>query len=447
MGLGRFGGGIGVARFLAGEGAHVLVTDQETPENLAASVEKIADLVAAGRVTLRLGEHRAEDFSSAELVVASPAVKPNSPFLAAARAAGVPITSEIRLLAQRLPNRGNIIALTGSAGKSTTTALVGHALAQLLAAEGKGRKVHVGGNIGGTLLPALPAIGQEDLVVLELSSFMLEGLCEDGFAPGVAVVTNLAPNHLDWHPTLADYAAAKKNVFRFQKPGDKLFLGPGLEGWGKEAPAGVRTQSIVCDDAWWQEACAALPAETAFRLPGAHNRQNARVAVAVCEAAGFSARQAFAASCSFAGLPHRLQFVAEKNGVAWYNDSKSTTPEATMLAVDAFPAGVVHVVVGGKDKGSDLAVMAAHLAASARAVYTVGAMGDVTADKVEAAAGALAQGAFVVRCGSVAGAVRVAAAQARRGEVVVLSPAFASWDQFPNYEVRGEAFCQAVQAL
>ncbi len=440
MGLGRFGGGIGVTRFLAGQGAKVLVTDQETPENLAASVAKIADLADAGQVELRLGEHRLADFEAADLVVASPAVKPDSAFLAAAHKAGVPVTSEIRLLASRLPNCRRIIAITGSAGKSTTTALVGHALEKLCA--GSPAHVWVGGNIGGSLLERVADVTAQDWVVLELSSFMLEGLREDRFAPGIAVVTNFAPNHLDWHPTLADYGAAKKAIFQAQQPGDTLFLGPGLDDWIAQVPAGVKIGRPVHDAAVWAAWEAALPAGTTFRLPGLHNRQNARVAVAVGEAAGFAPQAFFAACCGFGGLPHRLQFVAEKRGVAWYNDSKSTTPEATCLAVDAFPAGSVHVVVGGKDKGSDLAAMAAHLAHKARTVYTVGAMGDQVAQQVGARGGCQ-----VVRCGTVANAVLEVAARAKAGEVGVLSPAFASWDQFPNYEARGECFIQAVSLL
>ncbi len=440
MGLGRFGGGIGVTRFLAGQGATVLVTDQETPENLAASTARIVDLVAAGQVQLRLGEHRETDFESADLVVASPAVKPNSPFLAAARRAGVPVTSEIRLLAARLPNRRRIIALTGSAGKSTTTALLGHALEKLCA--GTSSRVWVGGNIGGSLLAQVADIAPQDWVVLELSSFMLEGLREDRFAPGIAVVTNLAPNHLDWHPTLAEYAAAKQAIFKHQQPGDTLFLGPGLEAWLSLVPVGVKIERPAYDADAWAALAAALPAAAPFRLPGSHNRQNAQVAVAVGAAAGFDPCAFFAVCGGFGGLPHRLQFIAEKRGVAWYNDSKSTTPEATCLAVDAFPAGSVHVVVGGKDKGSDLTALAAHLAGKARAVYTVGAMGEQVAQLLEAKAKCP-----VVRAVTVDNAVRQAAASAQAGEVVVLSPGFASWDQFPNYEVRGECFIQAVNLL
>ncbi len=444
MGLGRFGGGIGVARFLAEQGARVLVTDQESAEALAASVARIADLVACGAVQLRLGEHRMEDFASADMVVASPAVKPSSPFIAAARAAGVPVTSEIRLLAGHLPNRRRVIAITGSAGKSTTTALVGHALGQLLEQEGRGRRVWVGGNIGGSLLASLPDIGADDWVVLELSSFMLEGLREDRFSPGIAVVTNLAPNHLDWHPTLAEYAAAKKAIFQFQGAGDTLLLGPDLAPWAAEAPAGVLTQAVACDEAWWHAASHARPSGGTFRLPGLHNRQNARMAAAVGMAAGFASDAFFNACCSFAGLKHRLQFVAEKRGVAYYNDSKSTTPEATMLAVDSFPPHTAHVLVGGKDKGSDLDAMAGHLAARARVVYTVGAMGDAVADKVCARQAAGRPSCEVVRAGTVERAVFEAAKRAMSGEVVVLSPAFASWDQFANYEERGDRFVEQV---
>ena len=232
MGLGRFGGGVGVARFLAKRGADVLVTDLSPPDKLADSIAKLQPLIDAGQVTLRLGEHNVSDFTTCDCVVVNPAVPPNNRFLRAAHAAGIPITTEIRLLVERLPNRLRTIGVTGSAGKSTVTAMIGHVLEKEFAGEGestpsrqdaktprKKRKVWVGGNIGGSLLEKIDEIGEDDWVVLELSSFMLERLRDQPDAPGVAnekcrgrgrgwsphiaVVTNISENHLDWHGSMA----------------------------------------------------------------------------------------------------------------------------------------------------------------------------------------------------------------------------------------------------
>lgn len=436
MGLGRFGGGIGVTRFLAARGARVLVTDQSTNEQLAGSVAQLADLLADGRVSLRLGGHDIADFTGCDGVVASPAVDPRHPMLAAARSAGVPVSSEIRLLCARLPERRRVIGLTGSAGKSTTTALVGAGLRAALAAAGDPARVWVGGNLGGSLLGEAGRIRPHDWVVLELSSFMLEGLDEDAFSPGIAVWTNLAPNHLDRHGSLEEYARVKSAIFRHQRPGDRLLTGPGLAAWTAGAP--VAAEERVCSERDWAALGAAADD---FRLPGAHNRQNAWLAAAALQAAvGLEPARALPHFAGFGGLPHRLAHVARVGGVDWFNDSKSTTPEATLLALAAFPPGSAHLIVGGRDKGADLGALCRGLAAGAAATYTVGEMGPAVA------AGVRAAGGWAVECGTVAAAAAAARAAAQPGQRVVLSPAFASWDQFVNYEARGAAFIAAAGA-
>ncbi|MEM6259079.1 MAG: Mur ligase family protein, partial [Planctomycetota bacterium] len=221
MGLGRFGGGVGVTRFLVDRGADVLVTDLDDAGKLAKSIAQIQDLIDAGRVTLRLGEHNVSDFTTCDLVVVNPAVKPGNRFVRAAEAAGIEVTTEMRLLVQRLPNRLKTIGVTGSAGKSTVTAMIGHVLKKVPEI-----KAWVGGNIGVSLLPSLDEIGEDDWVVLELSSFMLEklgwvgpsgfGYTWQSWSPHIAVVTNISPNHIDWHGGFEQYVLAKWQITVFQ---------------------------------------------------------------------------------------------------------------------------------------------------------------------------------------------------------------------------------------
>lgn len=428
MGLGGFGGGVGVTRWLAERGARVLVTDGKPADKLAASVASIDDLVKAGRVELRLGEHRTEDFTGADLVVANPAVPMPwaNTYLAAAEAAGVPVTTEIELAVQGLPDPARVIAITGSVGKSTTSAMIHHALT------GLGEHAVFGGNIGGSLLNRADLAGA--WVVLELSSFMLHWLGRSKFAPAVAVVTNLSPNHLDWHGSMDHYAASKKQIIAHQAPGAAAILGPGLHGW--MTSPGVRRFEMQPSDG-----------VAGLIVPGRHNALNAAVAktavlAALAPLGRDPAREIESALRTFAGLSHRLQRVGEFAGVTCFNDSKSTTPESTLLALEAMrEAGGgsvrrVHLIAGGYDKGSDLkpvAMMAGELAG----LYTVGQTGPA----IDAASGGSS-----IACGDVTTAVARAFERAKPGETLLLSPACASWGQFENFEKRGELFESLVRA-
>lgn len=414
MGLGRFGGGVGVTRFLVSQGAKVLVTDLLPAEKLTQSLRRLAHLP----VEWRLGEHREADFAAADIVVVNPAVDPrHNPYLAAARQAGAQFTSEIRLLVEHLPRRERTIGVTGSAGKSTTTAMIGEGLAATF-----GRPhVHVGGNLGGSLLENLASIGPDDWVVLELSSFMLEGLGEDKWSPHIAVVTNLSPNHLDRHRTLEAYRAAKQAILEHQTAADAAVLGPGLAAF---RPKTARVAKVENGQTFPHE----------LVLPGPHNRLNAAMALQAVVLAGANPEAAAQAITAFRGLPHRLQLVAEHDGVRFFNDSKATTPEAASLAVRCFPAGTVHAILGGYDKKSDLAPLARQAAQHCRAIYTIGATGPAIAQAAQTGP------AEIVRCETLDRAVAEATKRARPGEVVLLSPACASWDQFENYEQRGQTF-------
>ena len=468
MGLGRFGGGVGVARFLAERGADVLVTDMLSAEALAASVAQLADCPG---VTFRLGEHNVSDFTTCDLLVVNPAVKPGNRFVRAAEAAGVEITSEIRLLVRHLPNRLRTIGVTGSAGKSTVSAMIHHVLERVrlappgdgdtprhegTEAQSPGPGAWLGGNIGGSLLPHLDEIDVDDWVVLELSSFMLEGLREDQWSPHIAVITNISPNHLDWHGSMARYVRAKQVVLDFQQD-DAAVLGPGV----KEQVAVDYDRTAVTS---FGDAGGYALGDGASPLPGRHNRQNEQCAISACEnALGWDPPGAHEyptvfveALRDFHGLPHRLQFVAERAGVRYYNDSKSTTPEAATLAIEAFAPQTVRIILGGSDKGSDLEPLAHFAAERCAGVYTLGTTGDVIADAAEAyepptgrpeSCGAVAwprPTATVRRCDTLDAAMRAIAADVKAGDHVVLSPGCASWDQFANYEARGDAFVAQV---
>ena len=432
MGLGRFGGGVGVTRWLAQNGARVLATDNAPPGKLQPALEQIADL----DLELRLGEHRESDFRDTDLVVVSPAVPDSNEYLQAARDAGVEITTEINLFVERCPAR--CVGVTGSVGKSTITAMIGHVLERTL----PDRRVWVGGNVGVSLLENLTEMRRDDLVVLELSSFQLARTPAVRWSPHVAVITNISPNHLDWHGDFAAYVAAKLEIIRFQDPtrdavviGDHENLRAELQrargniadvwryGLDNDTPIAIRDDQR----ARWE------PVQLA--ILGRHNRENAAAALTVAQALGVGAEQASAALATFAGLEHRLQRVAVRDGVSYYNDSKSTTPEAAITAMNAIDAPLL-IILGGYDKGSDLTPAAEIAARRARFAACIGKTGPTFVEAIRNAGGQ------AELCADLPAAISACRQRARPGDAVLLSPACASWDMFPDYRVRGDEFAR-----
>jgi len=428
MGIGHFGGGTSTIRWLASLGADVLATDMSPAEKLADQLTHLQPLIDKSHVKLALGAHNVSDFTTSDLVIVNPAVpKPwENRFLRSAVAAGVPITTEINLVVQRLPRRENVVAITGSAGKSTTSAMIHHILAST------GRPTFFGGNIGGSLLDQISHIKRDHFIVLELSSAMLHWL--HGWSPRIAVVTNLTENHLDWHGTFDHYRESKRAIIAHQKQGDAAILGPGLHGWTTRPGVcriEMRDGHEVAD----------------IHLPGVHNRRNAAVAAAAAIALDpkLDHPTAQAAVRNFSGLPHRLERVGTWQGKTFFNDSKSTTPASTLLALDAVGEGglhKIHLIAGGYDKGSDLSPIG-HLAPQLAGLYTIGATGPAIA----AVATATPDGAARhFSCDTLNRAVAAAISRMQHGDILLLSTGCASWGQFTNYEARGKLFCDLVRA-
>ena len=421
VGLGRFGGGLGAASWLCGQGARVTVSDMARADSLGDSVRQLAELGAE----LHLGSHERADFLQADLLVVNPAVPKDMPLLVEAERAGVGRTSEINLFLQRCP--APVVGITGSVGKSTTTVMVGEIL-------GTSRAVHVGGNIGKSLLGELPAIKPSHAVVLELSSFQLEDTPIVGISPAVALVTNVFENHLDRYAgSLQAYADAKKNIFRFQGPDDVLILNRRCEltaGWAAETPSRVD---------WFDPQ--AEPVELA--LPGQHNQANAQGALAVAKHFDIDRPEALAALARVRSLPHRLEFVGEIDGVRFFNDSKCTTPAGAVVALESFQPGRCVILMGGYDKAVNFDALGAKAAGQAKGVVAFGQTGGaiISAVRRNAKPG---QAPALAEAADLSEAVKVAKTLAKPGDVILLSPACASYDQFDNYQRRGEMFAELV---
>jgi UDP-N-acetylmuramoylalanine--D-glutamate ligase len=382
------------------------------------------------------GEHLA---ARARTVIKSPGVPQNAPVIVAARRRGLPVLGELELAWRLLPNE--FIAVTGTNGKTTTTEWIGHIHREA------GLPVAVVGNVGTAATSLIGSLPGETTVVCEASSFQLEDA--ESFAPEVAVLLNLSPDHLDRHGSYEAYVAAKLRIFARQGNDDIAVTPRDLPdedarervgGCARRVTFGSGPGAELSDRAgylWWDEE-ALLPVEE-ISLPGAHNRENAMAAAAACLARRVPGDAVRAGLRSFTGVRHRLETIARRDGVDYVNDSKATNVASTLVALRAY-AGGVHLIAGGRGKSQDFRALAPAVAERCRAVYLIG-------EAAEEIGRALASTNVPVhQCGELDGAVAAASAAARAGDTVLLSPACASYDQYPNFEARGDHFRALVEA-
>ncbi len=414
MGLGRHGGGLGAARFLTALGVRLTISDMASAESLDNSLTKLLEFPD---IKLHLDGHDPADFATADVVVVNPAVRPDHPCLEVARAAGAQITSEIELFLERCPAR--VIGVSGTNGKSTTVTMLYEILGRA------GRRAWLGGNIGGSLLGHLEEMTADDSVVLELSSFQLAHLSGEARLPEIAVLTNCSPNHLDWHEGISSYTAAKRRLLA----ANTVILNahdPVVRSW--RVPGNAARWVTTLDD------------QPRLRVPGEHNRQNAACAAAAARAAGVDELFIREALAEFRGLEHRIGWIGEVGGRHFYNDSKSTSPAATIAALDAMDRPT-WLLLGGVSKGTTFDDAAAHVSRRARGVAVFGAAR-------EDLARALNRGAtlpIAIR-ESLAEAYSWCWSHSQSGDAILLSPACASFDQYADFTARGRHFCELVAA-
>lgn len=444
MGLGLFGGGATVARHLARRGARVTVTDQRNAAELAPALSELADL----DVRYVLGEHRQEDFTRARLVVANPAVPPQSPYLAAARAAGVPITSETALFLEVCPAR--IAAITGTQGKSSTC----HTLHQLLVASGL--RAHLGGNIGRSLLEEAETMRAGEVVVLELSSYQLDALPRDLGSPQeppaveTVCVVNVLADHIERHGSIEAYAAAKRRILELVRASGGTAVLPAEDPWTsawrdsgfRRVDAWLRTPSKrglnLCAGTFRSDELA-LGRVDDLRIPGAFQRENTLLALGMAQLLGARPERLSAAIPGLRGLPHRLEDLGTFDGHRVVDNGVSTTPDSTLSAVLSLTPGFT-LLAGGKAKNLPLDEL---VAACRGRVSRVVIFGSASATFAPAFAAA---GIETHSAPTVSAAVATAFEHMRPGEELLFSPACASFDAYLNFRERALDFRRALPA-
>jgi len=439
VGLGK--SGLAAALFLRRRGAQVTVSDVRSAAALGKDIPALLD----EGIMVEAGGHGLLTFRRQDLIVVSPGVPIDTPELAQVRNFGLPVIGEVELAARFLA--GKTLAITGSNGKTTTTSLCGEILAAALP------HVQVGGNIGVPVIALVDQSREDGWSVLEVSSFQLETTFD--FRPDIAVILNITPDHLDRHGSFENYVAAKERIFANQHSDDALILNADDEVAMRAAARAksrvfwfsrtriIRQGSFVHDGAIWFRATEQSAPEfilkvSAIPLKGLHNVENVLAAVCSARLAGVAPEFIRDAVQKFRAVEHRLEFVANVNGVDYYNDSKATNVDAALKAVEAFPSGI-HLILGGKDKGSDYRIMRPLIQKRVKSIYTIGAAAEKIVTHLEGSAP-------IVHCGTLDAAVTKAADAARPGDIILLAPACSSFDQFENYEQRGQVFKDLVFA-
>ncbi len=442
--------GQAAARYLARHGARVTLNDRRAAEEMVAAQAALADLP----IRWVFGDHPLDLLDTTDVLCLSGGIPLTLPLVQEAIRRGLPLTNDTQVFLEAVPCP--TIGITGSAGKTTTTSLVGR-IAR--AAFGNGpRRAYVGGNIGDPLLNYVDEMKPDDLAILEISSFQLEQM---NISPNVAVILNITPNHLDRHGTMEAYTAAKARILAFQQPEDIAILGRDDPGaWGLRGQARGRLLSFgftpLPEDGdgvflrggriyfHVQKRETAILKQDTIRLRGEHNRLNVMAACAIACSVGLPVRAIRAGVQDFSGVPHRLQYVRTYRGAAWYNDSIATAPERTMAAIRSFQEPII-LLLGGRDKNLPWESLAELVAERVEQVILFGeAAGKIQTVLERYRAG----GTFgLERCSGLRSAVEAAARLARPGRVVLLSPGGTSFDEFRDFEERGEAFCKWVSEL
>ena len=459
MGLGLFGGGAGAAGYWAKQGKNVLVTDLRSPETLAPS---IATLDNYPNIEYVLGEHREKDFTTADLIVVNPAVKPGNYFIRLAEETGVPVTTEIGIFIHEHQQKyqGKILAVSGSNGKSTTTALLANILSILNPA------TFSGGNIGGSLLSTLGSYPTETPAILELSSFQLHYLGRDSFRPDISLLTNLSPNHLDWHITSENYYNDKHNLLAAQTEKDYAILNyqdPILRKWegntranvlftspedtGYDHTAFIRDSHFILRNNNQEHILAEI---SALQLPGRHNLENALQALTAAfiyqlETTGKIPENNFNSGlATFTGLAHRQEQVAEIAGIRFINDSIATTPESTIAALNSYPGKKITIIAGGYDKKIPLHSMSREIAEKAASAVLIGQTAKEIAQQIHDISPNFRL--KIYEAGPFEDAITAAFQQTESG-IILLSPGCASYGMFTNFQQRGEIFQEIAQKI
>jgi UDP-N-acetylmuramoylalanine--D-glutamate ligase len=439
VGLGK--SGLAAALFLRRKGAQVTVSDVRSAAALAKDLPALLDQ----GIMVEAGGHGLLTFRRQDLIVVSPGVPLDTPELVQVRNFGLPVIGELELAARFLA--GKTLAITGSNGKTTTTSLC----REIFAAAHL--RVQVGGNIGLPVIGLVDESREDGWSVLEVSSFQLETTYE--FRPNIAVILNVSPDHLDRHGSMENYIAAKERIFANQGPGDVLVLNADDDAASRAAARTrsrvfwfsrtriVRQGAFVYDGAIYFRATEQSAPEFILKvesipLKGQHNVENVLAAVCAARLAEVAPEVIRRAAEAFRAVEHRLEFVATINGVDYYNDSKATNVDAAMKAIAAFPSGI-HLILGGKDKNSDYRLMRPLIQERVKAIYTIGAAAEKIITHVEGSAP-------IVNSGTLDVAVTKAADTAQPGEIILLTPACSSFDQFQNYEQRGQVFKDLVFA-
>ncbi|NWG34434.1 MAG: UDP-N-acetylmuramoyl-L-alanine--D-glutamate ligase [Chloroflexi bacterium] len=446
--LGAARQGLALARWLSIQGARVTLNDVRGEQALRAAKQSLAEF----EVTWALGGHPLELLDSTDVLCLSGGIPLTLPLVAAAVSRGIPLSNDSQIFMEVVPCR--TIGITGSAGKTTTTTLVGN-----MAKLAYGVNAYVGGNIGDPLLNYVDTMKPEDIAILELSSFQLEQMT---LSPNVAAILNITPNHLDRHGTMEAYTAAKARILEFQSKEDAAIVGhddPGAWNLRNRVRGRLLTFSMNAldeglDGAYLHDGLLNLREGNAYlplllrekiQLRGDHNVQNVLAAFAIGHAAGFPLDSMLEAVEEFRGVPHRLEFVREWNGVRWYNDSIATAPERSMAAIRSFEEPIV-LLLGGRDK--DLPWEDLLRLANERVDHIV--LFGEAAEKIEKTAAGLASERrrfSLTKVGGLEEAVRKAAEVAEPGDVVLLSPGGTSFDEFVDFAERGERFAEWVREL